>query len=1144
MWGTGGNDTCNWTDNDAAAAGYDSNNNKNNNGNHPNDDPYYLVASNNTENPFDDKKASSLFGAANKYKRGLHNHNSEANRGSTNYPYVGKNDSSVTERIESSLGNDGGGNDDTSSSSSGSENNNQAPPEFTRQRSGMKRTSDNRPQSPPAAIGISGDAYDSNSWNPDDPYNYYGGVDTYNNNANYDTNPWAPTSLRHPYYDNINDGGNLSNPFDTKSGDSLFNSAKKVSFEKMEKQNERTRDNSNEDSFSEDGQQNGHDKDSAMSPQKRLDNPHHDSNDNDEETAARQSRNPSSEISRLQLTEIPLHNSAAYYDSNDWNPGTDPYPYDPYNIRLFHTHEETTYGSEYGKEGYNLDNTSKDNTSKDNTSNPFDSRKGSSLFGSSQIHTKAGEASRKSRIKNGQDNDSEDSSAENEQRKNKKEMEASQPQKMFSASQDSSYEKNSNNQSTPEGPYNEKLEFNSLSQKHQRQATPRENYDTNQNRMHENVYVDKSGVVDHKRNLMANSNGRLEDRTEVVKMKRKVFDFNKPIDYIDSVVPTEKNGIGLGIGNHNEISSNSRSPDLETGGRKIRFADDEQGSSAGAKPGSSLSSDDSHPREIGFSRRHVMHPVPEDSVPESGALNFNTIVAHNRLHPSSVPEPVLSSSLETSNFENPSFGSSRKTNGKSNGSDSRRTRFSDEHTSEGIPKSKSIRFWALVLGVVLVLGASAVITIVLVSTGGDGSDKAFDDGASQPEVGLPSDEDVVSSFFENPTQVEWVLQGKVLQILPNTTLDMNFSPLDDFLTAVELSADGSKLVVGTVYGSALVYQWNSISRLWDEETNLEFPLDPFPTESIQLPPSVALSGNGLRMVIGSPSAGRAYTYDYRENKDPAWLRHSQPILESQGRDGTGAGVSLSYDGNVVAVGAPFFDGKLSNCGQTRLFRYNGIAWDLEARVEGRMANDNVGAKARLSANARRMVDASERANTENGFSSGIVWTWQRPVSSSVDNIWKLLGPPLLGPSELDRFGSQIDISANGRVVVISAPGFASGAVFVYEYNFPNNAWEPRGSPIPSQGGSSHGVCISADGNVVTIASRSNVQVFQYQVARTAVSATSSPREWVAVGGSFFNASQLAGDIVACSQDGRIVALGKTSPGDDSTVSVFRAVETL
>ena len=807
-----------------------------------------------------------------------------------------------------------------------------------------------------------------------------------------------------------------------------------------------------------------------------------DDDDGDDKVAEKpSSRSSLVEMSRPEMVP-PLHSSgAAAYDSMDWNPGA-PYPYNFFSDGLSHAQEDTMYGSTYDNQYY-----------LDDTSNPFDPEKKSSLFGSAKIKQERGVRSQKDVIKNVQVDTKMDPS-DGKSREHEKGIEASQSRNTLVGSHtDFSDKEKSDNQHTPNAPSNQGSHC--------------------------------SDVV------------QLEDKD------RGVVDFNNATDNYDTVVSTQTNNIGLeDIKNHpSEIPSHCRTPKEESCVRKIRFADDEQGNNSDAKPGSSLSSNDTHPREIGVSRRHIMHSVPENSVPEPGALNFNTIVAHNRLHPSTVPEPVLSS-MESCNVDDSTTFDGRKTSGKSNGSDSRRTRFSDEHTADGMPKSRRFRFWTSVLGIVMVLGASTVIAILLVSSGGDDDDEASDDEGPRPVFPPPVEEDVVSSLFENPAQVEWVLQGEVLKIFPNTTREI--SQLDDFVTGVELSATGTKLVVGTVDGSAVVYQWNNITRLWDEEANLEFPFDAVPTTSIQLPPSVTLSGDGKRLVIGVASVGRAYTYNYRENEDPVWLRHPQPFLENQDTDGTGAGVSLSYDGSMVAVGAPFFDGKSLNCGQIRLFRHNSIAWDFEAFVEGQVQNDNVGVKVLMSADARTAVGANQQ-NRANGFNSGIVWAWQRPVpSSSADNRWKLMGPPLLGPSELDLFGSQIDISASGRVLVVSSPGFASGAVFVYEFNYLENAWEQRGSPISSPGGPRHGVCISADGNVVVVATRSSVQVFQYQVARNAVPSLTSPREWVSVGGSFFNASQLSGGIVACSADGRIIAVGKSLSGNDSTVSVFRAVETL
>lgn len=645
---------------------------------------------------------------------------------------------------------------------------------------------------------------------------------------------------------------------------------------------------------------------------------------------------------------------------------------------------------------------------------------------------------------------------------------------------------------------------------------------------------------------------------------RKKFDFAKFEQEIEStsaqpitreVIPQEETDINKWLGGNivkdGEIvrpsetkinADRSSESDESSRRRKIRFApqvtDLETGENNSRHDlGSSLASDDSHPTEINLHRRYDMEPVPENSVPESGALNFNTIVLHNRLNPSSVPEPVLSSSLQSSNFDGPFVV---RKNG-SNGSDSRRTKFSDEPIPKRASNSKRRLFWAITLGILGLLGVVVVITVILVSgSGGERGDEKNSNGPTWE--GHPyEDEDGVSSLFRNPTTVRWNIQDRLVLASLNTTVMGHGSGNP----VVHLSSDGSTLATATLDGTVRMYRWKNNTKKWHGEAILGFPSvqERADIESGRL--AVGLSGNGRRLLLGSAAVGRVYTFDYHEENDAEkWRLHVQPIGENQHSDGTGASVSLSHDGNLIAIGAPFFDSRAVNCGQIRLFSHNGVAWQPETSVEGATLNDNVGDEIHLSGDGATLVSGTSVQNTENGFESGIVWAWGRPPLSSGDAEWELKGEPLLGLTDLDEFGYKTALSNSGHVLAVSSPGYSTGVVFVYEYSLANEAWEMRGSPIPAVGASQPGVCLSADGNVVVVATNSNIQIFQYQTARNAATSTAtSPLEWVAVGSPLAHANEISGNKVACSGDGRVVAVGRGSHFDLSfTVTVLEAVE--
>ena len=57
-------------------------------------------------------------------------------------------------------------------------------------------------------------------------------------------------------------------------------------------------------------------------------------------------------------------------------------------------------------------------------------------------------------------------------------------------------------------------------------------------------------------------------------------------------------------------------------------------------------------------------------------------------------------------------------------------------------------------------------------------------------------------------------------------------------------------------------------------------------------------------------------------------------------DQSGRSVSMSSDGTIVAIGAPYNDGNGSNSGHVRVYQYSGSSWSqLGADINGEAAYD-------------------------------------------------------------------------------------------------------------------------------------------------------------------------------------------------------------
>ena len=87
--------------------------------------------------------------------------------------------------------------------------------------------------------------------------------------------------------------------------------------------------------------------------------------------------------------------------------------------------------------------------------------------------------------------------------------------------------------------------------------------------------------------------------------------------------------------------------------------------------------------------------------------------------------------------------------------------------------------------------------------------------------------------------------------------------------------------------------------------------------------SVSLSGDGNTVAIGVPykNQGSGETQILRY-KSGSWQKIGSNIPCDENGDNSGYSVSLSGDGNTVAIGAPYNDGNGTESGHTRIYRYS------------------------------------------------------------------------------------------------------------------------------------------------------------------------------------------------------------------------------
>ena len=342
--------------------------------------------------------------------------------------------------------------------------------------------------------------------------------------------------------------------------------------------------------------------------------------------------------------------------------------------------------------------------------------------------------------------------------------------------------------------------------------------------------------------------------------------------------------------------------------------------------------------------------------------------------------------------------------------------------------------------------------------------------------------------------------------------------------SVALSSDGTIVAIGAPYNSAggsnagqvRIYKWDGnswtqrgsdINGAADNETNGW---------------SVALSSDGIIVAIGTPGNFyyKGYVRIYQWNGS-SWLQRGGDINGKVSNDYSGWSVSLSSDGTIVAIGAPFNDDSGTDAGQVRIYQWNGSSWlQRGGDINGKASNDYSSWSVALS-NDGTIVAIGAIGNNDGGSSAGHVRIYQWDGIS-----WLKRGNDINGAAINDQSGYSVALSSDGTIVAIGAPGndgggSDSGHVRIYQWN--GSSWSQRGSNINGVIYENCGfsVGLSSDGTIVAIgAPYNNVvgsntgQVRIYRWYNGWNNVEWNGRLWVAVGNGTSN-------TIASSPDGII-----------------------
>jgi hypothetical protein len=303
---------------------------------------------------------------------------------------------------------------------------------------------------------------------------------------------------------------------------------------------------------------------------------------------------------------------------------------------------------------------------------------------------------------------------------------------------------------------------------------------------------------------------------------------------------------------------------------------------------------------------------------------------------------------------------------------------------------------------------------------------------------------------------------------------------------------------------------------------------------------VALSADGTTLAASAPgnkafqsNAGMVRVYRLSNN---VWTQLGANIFGEAAEDQSGFAISISADGNTLAIGAPFNIGGTLNqiAGHVRVYRYTGSSWvKLGQDLDGINPGSSLGRSVALSADGNTLAAGAPGASNGTVLQSGEV-----KVYRYANGVWTQLGSDIEGQNPYEMSGYAVSISADGNRVAVGAPTYIDfddflapnhqSPGFVRIYEFGSGGWNQLGSTITGDANNDHSgsnIFLSSDGTTLAIGApeafsniikTGTVKIYRYTAGN-----------WVQLGTTLSGSNLFDGfgAKVALSSNGNILTVG-------------------
>jgi surface protein len=227
--------------------------------------------------------------------------------------------------------------------------------------------------------------------------------------------------------------------------------------------------------------------------------------------------------------------------------------------------------------------------------------------------------------------------------------------------------------------------------------------------------------------------------------------------------------------------------------------------------------------------------------------------------------------------------------------------------------------------------------------------------------------------------------------------------------------------------------------------------------------SVSLSDDGTAVAIGAKEnktsrseaiSNKGLTAIYK-NTNGTWSQLGQDIIGEASDDESGHSVSINSDGTYVAIGARYNDGNGNNAGHVRVYYYNNTNWIQKGEdIDGEAAGDLSGYSVSISSDGNRVAIGAPDNNGETTSNTGQVRVYSY---NTVNQTWVQLGQDLDGDVG-SAAGWSVSLNDAGTRVAFGAKNAdnTAGHVQIWELNDDTNQWITLGDNMYKIAGEASG----------------------------------------------------------------------------------------